>query len=64
MSTRIAKDTLVRLQTTNGGDTIVTLLEDYRPTYSALFAPSSGGWFRVAAERIQSITVIEQAAVL
>lgn len=54
---KIMKGAQVRLQTTNGGDSIVTLLEDYVPTYSALME-GSGGWFRVSAGRIKSIEVV------
>lgn len=51
---KIQKGTQVRLRTTNGGDTVATLLEDYVPTYRALLQ-GSGGWFSVGPERIKSI---------
>lgn len=51
---KIKKGTTVRLQTTNGGDTIVRLLEDYVPTYCAV-VQGTAGWFTVGADRIKSI---------
>jgi hypothetical protein len=56
---KITKGAQVRLRTTNGGDTVVTLLEDYVPTYSATLATSHGSWFSVEAWRIKSIEVVD-----
>lgn len=59
---KILKGTKVRLQTTNGGDTETTLLEDYRPTYAGTFGTADGSyWFAVMADRIKSVTPIADA---
>lgn len=61
--TTIKKGTQVRLQTTNGGDTIAILLEDYVPTYRALLQ-GAGGWFSVGPERIKSIKPVNNVKTL
>lgn len=58
MNQRIAKGTTVRIRTTNGGDTIVKLLEEYRPTYSVAVEPDYGHQFLMLAQRIRSIDVV------
>lgn len=54
----IAEGTTVRIRTTNGGETVVKLLEDYRPTYSVAVETDYGYRFLMLAERIRSIDVV------
>jgi hypothetical protein len=59
MNQRINKGTKVRIRTTNGGDAVVTLLEDYRPTYTVCVEPSCGrGYYFVSPDRLKSIEVV------
>jgi len=55
--TNIAKGTKVELRTTNGGYSVVTLVHEYRPTYSAEFRHAAGRTFVVMADRIKSVQV-------
>lgn len=51
---------LVRITTTNGGETVARLLHDYRPTYAVTLEPLHGrGWFVVLASRLKSIEPAE-----
>jgi len=57
----IDKGTIVRIRTTNGGDNIVKLAEDYRPSYS-VWVINEGyaagmSWF-LQASRIKSIEAV------
>ena len=55
------KGTLVRIRTTNGGDAVVKLLEDYRPTYSIAienYCYAAGHQWVMPAGRIKSIEVV------
>lgn len=62
MNTTIAKGTKVILETTNGGRSETTLLEKYRPTFSATCGQPDGSvWFIVEPERIKSITPVSEA---
>jgi len=40
----IKKGTIVRIKTTNGGETIGRLLEDYRPTYDVVYTCDTNRW--------------------
>lgn len=59
---RIAKDTLVRIRTTNGGDTLVKLVEDYRPNYTCVVVETTdcvnNYTWRLLTERIRSIETV------
>lgn len=53
----IPKGTLVRLQTTNGGDTIVTVVNTYRPSYGGWFSLYGLDTFYVEPTRIKSVEI-------
>ncbi len=61
----IAKGTMVRITTTNGGDITSRLLEAYRPTYDAVIELSGNradwvgkNWVCIAAPRIKTIEAV------
>jgi hypothetical protein len=56
----ISKGTLVRVQTTNGGDVIAELLENHRPTYDVVIDLS--GPVIIPAFRITSVEPIPRGA--
>lgn len=49
------KGTRVTLRTTNGGEIVVTLIHDYKPSYPATVQRADGGYFTVMADRIKSV---------
>jgi hypothetical protein len=54
----MTKGTKVRIQTTNGGDSVAVLLEDYRPHHSSVAVDFGHGCFVMWHDRIRSITEI------
>jgi len=57
----IPKGTRVRIQTTNGGDTIATLAENYRPsdcTVALAYPGRPEAVWRVWFERVKSIEAV------
>jgi hypothetical protein len=55
MDKPLKKGTLVRVRTTNGGDSIATLVEDYEPTYAATLRSTYDNTFIVEAARLKSL---------
>jgi hypothetical protein len=55
MATMISKGTKVLLKTINGGECVVILTHDYKPTYPTTFERMEGGEFTVMGDRIKSI---------
>jgi len=54
----IKKGTMVRIRTTNGGDSVCCLAEGYRPTYDAVIESRDPRFGRISAGRIASIEVV------
>jgi hypothetical protein len=54
----IAKGTIVRVTTSNGGEITGPLLEKYRPTYDVVVAHPSWGYVGIAAYRIKTIEIV------
>ena len=50
----ITKGIAVRIKTSNGGDTVAVLLENYRPTYDAVIVWGNS-YAIIARERITSV---------
>lgn len=55
---KIAKGTWVRLRTTNGGETIARLAQDYRPTYS-ICIDVNGSTAIITAGRIRDVCIAQ-----
>lgn len=61
MTQPIAKGTIVRIRTTNGGDSIVKLGEDYRPSYHVWVINegyAAGMGYMLSPSRIKSIELV------
>jgi hypothetical protein len=57
----LTKGTVVLIRTTNGGEIVTRLSENYRPTYDVVCDANLADntrWFLIPAVRIQSITTI------
>lgn len=55
----IPKGTMVRVTTTNGGDSVATLAEDYRPTFTAFLINEYGMAFTIDPYRLKTIEAVE-----
>jgi hypothetical protein len=60
----IPKQTLVRVKTTNGGEAVAELLENYRGTYDAVISVGSSAahYAVIPSYRIVSVEIVEGAA--
>lgn len=51
----IAKGTLVKITTNNGGEIVATLSHNYRPSYDAFIDLPNGHWAQISILRLKSI---------